>query len=121
VREEVELLEHHPDLPPDLLDVADVVAELDPVDDDAAAIVLLQPVDASYERRLPRARGPEDDDDLLPADGEVDPLERLEVVEPLLDAFEHDDRPALLRHRSPTPSLRSSRWLSRDMEYDPTQ
>ena len=36
VREQVELLEHHADLGADLLDVAQVVVELDAVDDDAA-------------------------------------------------------------------------------------
>jgi hypothetical protein len=55
VREEVELLEHHPGLSPDLLDVADVVGELDSVDDDPTPVVLLEPVDAPDQRRLARA------------------------------------------------------------------
>ena len=56
VREEVERLEHHAGLAADGLDGADVVGELDAVDDDAALVVLLEPVDAADERRLARAR-----------------------------------------------------------------
>jgi hypothetical protein len=125
VREEVELLEDHPHLAPDLLDVPDVVGELDAVDDDAAAVVLLQAVDAADHGRLPGAGGPADDHDLLPVDGEVDPPERLEVAEPLRDALELDHALAVLAHlrahRTPSPSRRSSRWLSRDIQYDPVQ
>ena len=72
VREEVELLEHHPRLAADLLDVADVVGQLDAVDDDAARVVLLEAVDAADHRRLARARRADDDDDLLAADAQVD-------------------------------------------------
>ena len=42
VREQVELLEHHADLGADLLDVAQVVGELDAVDDDLPVLVGLQ-------------------------------------------------------------------------------
>jgi hypothetical protein len=122
VREEVELLEDHPDLAPDLLDVAQVVGELDAVHDDAPAVVLLQAVDAADHRRLPGARGPADDDHLLTVDREIDVLERLEVAEPLRDALELDHLLAVLgAHLSPNPSRRSRRWLSRDIQYDPVQ
>ena len=56
VREEVERLEDHADLAADGGDVADVVGQLDAVDDDVAALVLLEPVDGPDERRLARAR-----------------------------------------------------------------
>ena len=46
VREQVEGLEDHADLGADGVDVAHVVGELDAVDDDVAALMLLQPVDA---------------------------------------------------------------------------
>jgi hypothetical protein len=122
VREQVELLEDHADLAANFLDVAEVVGELDPVHDDAAAVVLLEPVDAADHGRLPRARRAADHDDLLPVDAEIDVLERLEVPEPLRDAFELDHGLAVLgAHRSPSPSRRSSRWLSRDIQYDPVQ
>ena len=64
VREEVERLEDHPDLAPDGGDVAHVVGELDAVDDDLAALVLLEPVDGADERRLAGAGRAEDDDHL---------------------------------------------------------
>src|SRR5690606_40937072 len=92
VREEVELLEHHADLAPHLGDLAHVVGQLGAVDDDAAAVVLLEPVDAADEGRLARARGPDHHDDLLAADGEVDALQGLAAPEPLLDPGALDDR-----------------------------
>ena len=67
VREQVEVLEHHADLAPDLVDALEVVGELDAVDDDAALLVLLQPVDAADQRRLAGARRAADDDALAAA------------------------------------------------------
>ena len=52
VREQVERLEDHPDLAADGGDVADVVRQLDAVDDDLAALVLLEAVDGPDEGRL---------------------------------------------------------------------
>jgi hypothetical protein len=126
VGEEVEGLEDHPGLPADLLDVLDVVAELDPVDDDPSGVVLLQAVDASDQGRLARAGGADDDHHLLAAHPHVDVLEGLEVAEVLVDALEPDHRltlgtgwhrrtRCLLAHRSPTPSRFSSLRASRDI------
>ena len=64
MRKEVEVLEHHADLAAHLVDVLQVVGELDAVDDDAALLVLLQPVDAADHGRLARAGRPADDDPL---------------------------------------------------------
>ena len=92
MREEVELLEHHPRLAADLLDVADVAGELDTVDEDAPAVVLLESVDAADHRRLARPRRADDDDDLLAGDVEVDVAQRLERAEELLHADQLDHR-----------------------------
>ena len=127
VREQVERLEDHPHFAADLLDVANVVAHLDTVNDDPAAVVLLQPVDAADERGLSGAGRADDDDDFLLPDVEIDVLERLEVAEHLVDVLADDDRlPALggggvgdagqVSHRCPTSSRCSSRWLARDIE-----
>ena len=91
VGEQVELLEHHPGLAADLLDVADVAGQLDAVDEDAPAVVLLEAVDAADHRRLPRPGRADDDDDLLAGDVEVDVAQRLERAEELLhvDQLEH--------------------------------
>ena len=134
VREQVELLEHHPGLTAHLLDVADVARELDPVDDDPSAVVLLEPVDAADHRRLPRARRPDHDHDLLARDAQVDVVQRLEVTEELVHAFHLDDHVTcdlrrigehlsrqLIVHLTPTPSRRSSRWLSRLIVYETVQ
>ena len=95
VREEVEALEHHADVAalrrhllvgevvqvPALLAVAHEVA----VDPDAAAVDRLELVDAAQERRLARARRPEQADDLAAVHVEVDALEHLGAVEALHD------------------------------------
>ena len=117
VREQVELLEHHARLPADVLDVAEVVGELDAVDDDATRVVLFEPVDAPDHRRLAGTGRTDDNDHLLAADLHVDVAQRLERAEELVDVFELDDRFTLqwlrgiteLVHRLPTPSLRSTR------------
>src|SRR5690606_22196704 len=59
--------------------------QLDPVDDDAALLMRLQPVDGADEGRLARSRGPADHDALAALDGEVDVAERVVVAEPFVD------------------------------------
>jgi hypothetical protein len=126
MREQVERLEHHADLAAHRRHVADVVGELDAVDDDVAALVLLEPVDGADEGRLAGARRPEDDDHLAALHGEVDPPQHVERSEPLVDVAADDDvvrigRDGLIGHgfslvagcrgghRVPTPMARSSR------------
>ena len=79
VREQVELLEHHADLAAHRVDVAATGGEVDAVDDDAALLRRLEPVDAADQRRLARARGPADDDPLAGAHRQVDVGQDLEV------------------------------------------
>ena len=103
MREQVEALEDHADLlalPRDVgflvldqlpvhLAVADQVA----IDEDPAALDLLEVVDAANERRLAGARRTEDDDDLLALDLKADVLEDVELAEPLVDMLGvHHDR-----------------------------
>ena len=64
MREEVEVLEHHADFAADLVDALEVVGELGAVDDDAALLVLLEPVDAADHRRLAGAGRAADHDAL---------------------------------------------------------
>ena len=86
VREEVEVLEHHADLAADLVDPLEVVGELDAVDDDAALLVLLQPVDAADHGRLAGARRAADDDALAARDVQVDVAQHVELAVPLVHA-----------------------------------
>ena len=72
---------------PFALPVADQVAvHLDP-----ARVDLLQVVDAAEKRRLARARGPDEADDLAARDLEVDALQHLEPAEALVDVDRADD------------------------------
>jgi hypothetical protein len=54
MREQVEMLEHHPDLGAHLVDVLQIVGQLDPVDHDLAGLMFLKPVDAADQRGFAR-------------------------------------------------------------------
>ena len=59
MRKQVELLKHHADVAAHRDDLLGIVGQLDAVDDDAAALPVLQPVDAAQQRRLPSPDGPQ--------------------------------------------------------------
>ena len=61
------------------------------VDDDRPCVDVLEQVDAAKERRLARARGADQADDLVQVDRQVDPVEDLEVAEALRDVLERDE------------------------------
>src|SRR5258708_896629 len=114
MREQVELLEHHADLAADRLDILRIRAQRDTGDDDLAALVLLQPVDAADHRRLPGAGRPADHDAFALVDLEIDVLEDVELAEPFVDMAQLDDRRprSRIRHaRRPLLNSRSSIWL----------
>jgi hypothetical protein len=54
MREQVELLEHHADIGTHCVDAAQIGSQLDAIDDDAAGLMFLEPIDATDQRRLPR-------------------------------------------------------------------
>ncbi len=89
--EQIERLEHHARLAPDLLDVAHVIGEFDAVDDDRSSVVALETIDAANQCRFARARWPDHDHDLLLAHLEVDVVECTEVVEVLVHPGDFDD------------------------------
>ena len=67
----------------------------------------LEQVDAAEERRLPRAGGADQADDLVLGEREIDPPQHLEVAERLVDSLElerrggaHASLPACCRRRS---------------------
>jgi hypothetical protein len=90
VREQVEALEDHADVAAQPGQLLALVGQPHPVDADLALLDGLQPVDGAAQRGLPRAGGADDDDDLAPADGEVDVLQHVELAEPLVDVVQHD-------------------------------
>ena len=122
MREQVEPLEDHPDLSAlcrhgfvgelveDTLPV--VVAHELPVDPDSPAVDALQEVDASQERRLAGAGGPEQTDHLTGRNVHVDPLEHRVAVERLrhVDGADQGRRGCVvLGHQiSVTPTGRTS-------------
>ena len=92
--EQVELLEHHPDLRADFLDVLDVIRKLYAINDDGALLMRFKPVDTANPRRLAGSRWSDDDDHLPLLNRCRHAFERLEVSKPLLDSIAFDDRVA---------------------------
>ena len=90
MREQVEVLEHHADFAPHLVDLLQVAGQFGAVDDDAALLVLLQPVDAADHGRLAGARRPADHDALAALDREVDVAQHVEFAVPLVHADDLD-------------------------------
>ena len=113
MREQIELLEHHADLAPDRVDALQVVGQFDAVDDNSAALMLLEAIDAADQRRLARARGAANDDPLAARHEEVDVAQDVKLAVPFVDADHLDGGAGRLRlprqaHRPrPLPSRRS--------------
>ena len=111
MREQVEVLEHHAHLAPHLVDAAEIAGEFRAVDHDAAALVLLQPVDAADERGLAGAGGPANDDALAPLHVKVHIAKHVKIAEPLVHGSHFDCRaPSRVCHsylRVPAPRRRS--------------
>ena len=93
VRKEVEMLKHHADLSPHFIDALDVAGQLDPVDDEPAFFMLLEPIDTPDHGGLAGARRTADDDTLALHHFQIDVLQRMEAPEPLVD-MDHLDRDA---------------------------
>ena len=87
MREQVERLEHHADVGPQLRQLAALLGQHLTVDRDRAGVDGLEPIDGAAQRRLARARRPEHDDHLPAVDVEVDVLEHMQAAEVLVDAL----------------------------------
>ena len=112
MREQVVRLEDDADLPPQRVDVHLRPGEHLTVDDDRPLVDVLEQVDAAEERRLPGARRADQADDLVEIDGEVDPVQHLELAEALRDVLERDEV-RVRRAHSAWARSRCSRCLMR--------
>ena len=79
MREQVEALEDHADFLAHLVDVG-LAVEHDAVDADLAGSRLFEVIHAAQQCALARAGWPDDDDDFLLLDREVNALEHLDVT-----------------------------------------
>jgi hypothetical protein len=95
MREEVEGLEHHPDLFADLPHIGGAVGDLVVVDPDLARGEVLETVDAAEHGALAAARGADDQDDLAGLDAELHVVERDDLPEALAGV---DDSDPIGRH-----------------------
>src|SRR5690606_28346623 len=81
---------HHASLLPDLAHGGRTTAHAAAVDDEVAAVDGLERVDATQQRGLARARGPDEHHHLAGADAEVDAVEHHGGPEALADLAEFD-------------------------------
>ena len=86
------------------MDLLDVGAELHPLDDDAAALPILEPIDAAKERGLAAARRAADNDAFPPRDLEVDIPEHVKDTEPFVETGDLD-RHRIIARVTVLPSL----------------
>jgi hypothetical protein len=89
------VLEHHADVLAHLVEVDLRVREVEVVDDHGSAGDVLQFVETAQERRLARARRPDDAHDLAVFDRGVDAVEDDEFPERLLQTLDADLDPVL--------------------------
>ena len=85
VGEQVEMLEHHAHLLAHMVNV--VVGDFLAVEDDMAAVRLLQTVQAAQERGFSAARGADQHNAVALVDGQVHALEHLQAAVVLLQSF----------------------------------
>ena len=92
MREQVEALEHHADLAADGVERAQVVGQLGAVDDDAAFLMRLQPVDAADHGGLAGAGRAADHHALLLPDRQRDVAQHVHGAVPFVDLVQQDGR-----------------------------
>jgi len=85
MRKQVEVLEHHADLAPHGIDIAQIASQLDPIDNNLPLLVLLETVDAADHRRLARSRRAADNDLLPLLDGQIHIAQNMELAVPFVD------------------------------------
>ena len=107
VREQVEALEHEPDLPSELDEVHPGPGDDVALEADLPALDRLEPVDAAEERRLTGARRADQADHLVRVDREADALQHLVVRIALPDGVDLEQRHQSAR----TPVLRACRAM----------
>src|SRR5215471_7028298 len=86
VRKQVELLKYHSDFTPDGVNTPDVVGERHSVDNDLAALEILNPVDTAQQGRLARTGRSTDHNALAATDLEIDVGQHMKRAEPFVQA-----------------------------------
>ncbi len=89
--EEVEILEDHPHLGPDLVDVRLRIGDLHAIHPDPARIRQREVIDAPEEGALSRAAGSDDDEHLSLLDLQIDTREDFEGAVGLVQIFDTHD------------------------------
>jgi hypothetical protein len=85
VREEVEVLEDHPDAPTNGIGVEAGKADVDTIEQDRSVVDGLQQIDAPQQGALSRSGGSDERDHLARGDVEVDAVQDGAISEGLLD------------------------------------
>ena len=91
VREQIELLEHHTQMRTHLVEVDTLGAHVHALNDNRATRGMLQTIDAAKHRRLARARGAQDYNDLTLVNIQIDIAQDHVVAKGLLEVLDADD------------------------------
>jgi hypothetical protein len=92
MREQVELLKHHADFLPYLVNGLHIVGEFNTVNNEPTLLMFFQAIDAADQRRFARTRRAADHDALALGHREVDVAQHMEIVAvPFVDLVEDDD------------------------------
>src|SRR5262249_48365768 len=90
MRKQVEVLKHHADFAPHVIDFLQIRGQFDAVDKNAAGLVFFQTVDAANHGRLARSGWAAYDDALAAHDLEIDVAQHVKVAVPFVHAIELD-------------------------------
>ncbi len=92
MREKIEVLEDHPHLHPNPVDVVGRVLDVHAIHDDLPGVDFLEPVDGAQQRAFPRSARPDNDHLLARIHGQRDVVQRLQGAEKLAHLKNLDDR-----------------------------
>src|SRR5215208_5273246 len=87
---QIEVLEHHADFAPHLVDALQIVGQLDIIDDYAALLMLLKPIDAADQRGFAGPGGAANDDAFTLVNREIDVAQDVKVAIPFVQADDVD-------------------------------
>ena len=92
MRKQIELLEHHTDFLTDKIDIAEIITQLNTINDNCAALMLLQTIQGSDKCRFPGARGTTYHRPFAFFKRGRNPLEDVEIVKPFVYILTDNNR-----------------------------
>jgi hypothetical protein len=96
MRKQIELLKHHANFAPDLVNRAHVGRELNPVYDNLAALMFLEAINAADQCRFARTGRTAHDDSFATPNAQLNVAKHVKLAEPFVNA-DHFNRDVIRR------------------------